>query len=93
MGANFAHDLASGDYGLSLEDAVRIHLTANHYPSVPTIMVAPCVEAILLAEGGEWDATVTLPDGVSWRDSNEAPVYAIIEAYHLSAFLTPDDEV
>lgn len=91
MGANFAHDLASG--GLTLEDAVLIHLTANHYPSVPTIMVPVCVSAIVLADCGDWDATVSLPDGVSYRDSNDAPVHAIIEAYHLDAFLSDEEEV
>jgi hypothetical protein len=92
MGANFAHDLANEDFGLSLEQAVTIHLTANHYPAVPTIMVPVCVQAITCADGGAWDDLVTLPDGVSYRDSNKAPAYAIIEAYHLGAFLSDDED-
>lgn len=87
MGANFAHDLASGEFGLTPEDAIRIHLTANHYPPVPTSMVSVCLEAIDLANEGEWDTTIELPEGVEWRGQDNAPVYAIVEAHHLDAFI------
>lgn len=91
MGANFAHDLASGEFGLSLEDAVRIHLTANHYPPVPTSMVPVCVNAIDLANEGEFDAPVNLPTGITWRSRADAPAFAIIESYHLDAFVFFDE--
>ena len=35
MGSNFATELAELDLGLSLEDSIAIHLSANHYPPVP----------------------------------------------------------
>lgn len=87
MGANFARDLASGEFGLSLERAVSIHLSANHYPSVPQSMVAPCVEAIHRGIEEDWDARVSLPEGVTWRGESTAPAYAIIEAHHLDEFI------
>lgn len=92
MGANFAHDLANEDFGLSLEQAVSIHLTANHYPPVPSFMVPVAVKAIEHANGGEWDGVLDLPEGVSWRGETSAPVDAIIEAFHLDAFVLDDDE-
>jgi len=44
MGNTFAADLATMD--LSLSDSIRIHLTSNHYPPVPSSMVQPCIDAI-----------------------------------------------
>jgi len=87
MGANFAHDLASGEFGLSLVDAVRIHLSANHYPPVPSSMVAPCIDAIERATDGEWEAEVALPEGVEWRGRTTAPASALVESFHLDEFL------
>lgn len=91
MGTNFAHDLANEDFGLSLEQAISIHLSANHYPPVPNVMVSVCIEAITLANQGEWQAHVALPEGVSWRGQESAPASAIIEAHHLGEWI--DDEV
>lgn len=91
MGANFAHDLASGDFGLTLEQAVSIHLTANHYPPVPTSLVPVCIEAIENANEGEFDAPVNLPEGITWRGRADAPTFAIIESYHLGEFVFFDE--
>lgn len=91
MGANFANDLASGEFGLSLEDAVRIHLTANHYPPVPTSMVAVCVNAIDLANDGFFDIEMVLPEGISWRGNRTVPVGNVIEEFHLDAFVFFDE--
>lgn len=90
MGANFAHDLANEDFGLSLVEAVTIHLTANHYPAVPTIMVPVCLRAIDHANEGDFDAPVALPEGVSYRGRSDAPTSAIVESYHLDEFITYD---
>lgn len=91
MGTNFAHDLANEEFGLSLAQAISIHLSANHYPPVPSVMVPVCIEAITLANEGEWDARVELPDGVSWRGQNTAPVSAIVEQHHLHEWLADDE--
>lgn len=91
MGANFAHDLASGEFGLSLERAVTIHLTANHYPPVPTSMVPVCIQAIEHGNEGDFDAPVDLPEGITWRGRSQAPASAIIEAHHLDEFVFFDE--
>jgi hypothetical protein len=79
------------------EQALAWHLTANHYPPVPTSMVAVCLEAIEITNKANWgDAAysdpIELPDGVTWRGNNYAPASAIIEAHHLDAFLDQEEE-
>ncbi len=47
MGSNFAHDLANNELlELDLERQIGIHLSANHYPPVPSSMIQPCIDAI-----------------------------------------------
>ena len=72
---------------ITLEQQISWHLTTNHYPPVPECMVQPCIEAIDLANEGEWDTEITLPEGVSWKGLTEAPVRAIVEAHHLDTWI------
>jgi hypothetical protein len=98
MGSNFANEMAGGvleDLGISLtiEDQIRIHLSANHYPPVPATMVQPCIEAIdAVNDLGLWDLEIPLPEGVSWRGLTTAPAHAIIEAHHLDAWIIEREE-
>lgn len=85
MGSVYAEGLT--EIGLSLEDQIMVHLTSNHYPPVPKMMVQPCIEAIDLANEGEWDKMITLPEGVSWKGEPEAPVSAIVEQHHLEFWI------
>ena len=85
MGNNFATELAEMD--MDLEQSIRIQLTANHYPPVPTSMVQPCIEAIYACNDEEHDKLIKLPEGVSWRGQDSAPAYAIVEGHHLDAWL------
>ena len=91
MGSNFANDLATlDDLGvmLTVEEQIRIHLSANHYPPVPSSMVKPCIEAIDAVNGlGLWNAPIELPEGVSYKGLTRAPASAIIEAHHLNAWI------
>lgn len=87
----FAEDLAGGELGLSLESAISLHLTSNHYPPVPTSMVLPCIEAIYAINEGEGSREIALPEGVSWRGQDTAPAYALAEAHHLDAWLGEED--
>ena len=79
MGSNFATEMADGTLenlgiSLSIEDQIRIHLTSNHYPPVPTTMVPTCIEAIdAVNDAGLWDLEIPLPEGVSWRGLTTAP--------------------
>lgn len=75
-----------------LDAALHYHLTANHYPPIPSSMIEPCKQAIELAANDEWDAMVALPDGISYRGSNEAPVHAMVEQHHLHAFVEASRE-
>jgi hypothetical protein len=85
MGNTFAADLVSMD--LSLSDSIRIHLTSNHYPPVPSSMVQPCIDAIDAINDEQGETLIELPDGVLWRGQTHAPAYAIAEAHHLHNWL------
>lgn len=93
MGSVFAHDLALAD-NLGIETQVEIHLRSNHYPPVPSIMVAPCVEAIdAVNDAGLWDLEIPMPEGVSYKGLTTAPAWAIIEQHHLQAWLIEREEI
>lgn len=86
--AAFAEAVGDGD--ISLESALSWHLRANHYPPVPETMVPVCIAAIDAANEGDWDRSIDLPEGVSYRDQTTAPARAIIEGHHLDSFLDFD---
>lgn len=87
MGSNFATDLADNDLlDLDLETQIGIHLSANHYPPVPSSMVQPCIDAIDAYYEEDFNKLISLPSGVSWRGESSAPAHAIIEAHHLQAW-------
>lgn len=67
--------------------ALEYHLAHNHYPPVPLTMVPACLAAIDLAVADEWDAEVTLPDGVAYKGSPVAPAWAVVEQHHLAHFV------
>ena len=88
MGSNFAHDLANNDLlELDLERQIGIHLSANHYPPVPSSMIQPCIDAIDAYYDEDYDRLIVLPAPITWRDQNTAPASAIVEAHHLDAWL------
>lgn len=99
MGSTFAHDLAglasNGSMGFDL--ALSTHLTSNCYPPVPSVMFPVAKKAVLLMKGLDFDDThevqragdtrLALPPGVSYRGSRHTTARAVIDAYHLHAFL------
>jgi len=89
MGNMSAKEMAELDT-VDLRQALSWHLTSNHYPPVPTIMVDSCIEAIDNANEGEWDKLVSLPEGVGYKGLTVAPTWAMVEQHHLDSFL--DDE-
>lgn len=94
MGSNFAHDLALFDE-MAIERQIRIHLSANHYPPVPSIMVQACVEAIdAVNDAGLWHLEIPLPEGVFYKDNlTTAPAHAIIDQHHLNEWIIEREEV
>lgn len=92
MGSNFATELADGTLGqMSLERQIGIHLSANHYPPVPSSMIKPCIEAIDAYWEDDVDREIDL-NGASWRGNDTAPAWAIIEGHHLEAWCTEYEE-
>jgi hypothetical protein len=75
--------IARTDTALALE----WHLAHNHYPPVPAVMLPVCREAIRCAADGYWDVLVDLPEGVSYRGEDHAPVWAVVEQHHLAPFV------
>jgi hypothetical protein len=90
MGSVTAIGLA--DSVLDLETQLAYHLQGNHYPPVPLSMVQPCIDAIDAAYDEDYDREIAMPEGVSYKGSNVAPAWAIIEQHHLDWFITPADE-
>lgn len=84
MGYTTAQELAEI---LDLEGSLKLHLTANHYPPVPTSMVQPCIDAIDAYHDEDYNREIELPEGISWKGKTAAPASAIVEAHHLDAWL------
>ncbi len=92
MGSNFANDLSVMD-NLDIETQIGIHLSSNHYPPVPSSMIAPCVEAIdAVNDAGLWDLEIVMPKGVTYKGLTSAPAWAIIEQHHLDAWIIEREE-
>lgn len=87
MGKLTAMAMSDEELGLSLETQIEYHLSSNHYPPVPKSMVSVCIEAIDLANEGDWYSRITLPQGTTFQGSDEAPVYAIVEQHHLYTWI------
>lgn len=70
-----------------LETALSWHFTANHFPPLPTTLIPAAMQAIAMASDEEWDEAVELPEGITYKGQNTAPVAAMVEAWHLGAFI------
>jgi len=92
MGSNFATELADNELlDLDLETQIGIHLSANHYPPVPSSMIQPCIDAIDAYWDEDYNKLIEMPKGVSYRGSNFAPASAIVKQHHLDAWLPECD--
>lgn len=72
---------------MNLTTALEHHLANNHYPPMPASMVDTCAEAITLAAAGDWTTKYVLPNGIEYKGTNVAPVWAIVELCHLEDFV------
>ena len=95
MGTTLSIDLAgfvSTDV-LALENAVRVQLQTNHYPPIPEFFIPACLQAIELANKGEYEGEVDLPDEAT--DANTGlhvtTAQKLISWAHLDFFITPED--
>lgn len=95
MGNRIALEMAEAvQDGLSLAAALEYHLRSNHYPPLPLEFVTPAMEAIDLANDGQWERTVTIPDvGIEVRGFGlTVPVWKLVEVMHLDSFIEGGDE-
>ena len=90
MGYKTAIEIAGSE--LTLEQSITYHLRGNHYPPIPLSMVEPCIKAIQNANTGVWSKMIDLPEGILFRGVTKASVYDIIQAHHLEAWLSTDDD-
>ena len=71
----------------TLEDQVRVHLAECLDPPVDQAFAELCCETIRLVTSGEWEKTVPLPEGMTFRGMSEAPVGALVEEFQLTGWL------
>ena len=90
MGRMFIDALEEMD--IAWKNQLAMHLRSNLYPPVPLIMLDPCIEAIANCVQNDWDAEVSLPEGVLYRGLTTAPSHAIVSNHRLEAFLDVDDD-
>jgi hypothetical protein len=78
---------AMAEAAIPFDTQIEWHLRTNHYPPVSNTMVPVCIEAIDLANEGQWDEELSLPKGVEYRGLTVAPVWAIVEQHHLETWI------
>lgn len=84
----YATALGIADTDLDLDTKLGWHFTSNCYPPIPSVMIAPAKAAIALAEEGESDKLVAMPEGVEHRVHGSAvPAWVLIQSLHLEAFV------
>ena len=88
----YATALGIAETNLSLEAKVSWHFSSNCYPPVPQYMVPLAVQAIEHARGGDWDAVLDCPEGVTFRDGTTVSVEHVVDTLHLGAFVETGDE-
>jgi hypothetical protein len=71
----------------TLEDQVRVHLAECLDPPVDQAFAELCCETIRLVTSGEWEKTVPLPEGMTFRGMSEAPVGALVGEFQLTGWL------
>ena len=92
MGSLHAIELASGEFVPTLNDQIAIHFQSNCYPPIPQFMVAVAIEAINAYNEYDGSRIITLPAGVTFRDSKEVTAFEAIDNLRLDSWCTTDEE-
>lgn len=79
MGSQIAQEIANAP--LTLEQKLSWHLTGNHYPPVDEAFIPVCIQAIQLANDGDYDSELMYPNGLV------RTVRHCIDGLHLEYFL------
>lgn len=74
-----------------IDRALSWHLQSNHYPPVPESMVSVCLAAIDAINEDDLNRLIDLPEGVLYRNREQAPAWAIAEAHHLDPFIDNEE--
>jgi len=72
---------------IPLHHQIKLHLRSNFYPPIPLSMVQPCLDAIEAYHDENSDKEIAMPKGISYKGSNVAPAWAIIEQHRLDSWL------
>ena len=87
----YATAMGIAESGLDLDLQLQWHFTSNCYPPIPLLMIAPAKAAIALAENGESDEMVQMPDGAEHRKyGSQVPAWVMIQSLHLEAFISSE---
>lgn len=90
MGKQTADALSELDVDLIKQ--ITWHLQSNFYPPIPASMAQPCVDALNAFYEGETKRMIRMPEGVSYKGSNSAPAWAIVEQHRLGSWLDEDED-
>lgn len=90
MGLFTAMDLASSSE--TLETQLSIHFRSNCYPPIPLGMIPTAVEAIDAYWEMDLDRMIPLPEGVSFRGSDEVSARNVINSYRLDAWCMEEED-
>jgi hypothetical protein len=90
MGMSTAMDLAGLE--VSLEQQLSMHFSSNCYPPIPQAMIPTAIEAIDAYWEDDLSRMIPLPEGVSFRGSDEVSASNVIDSYRLDAWLPEDEE-
>jgi hypothetical protein len=82
---------AMAEASIPFDTQIEWHLRVNHYPPISNTMVPVCIEAIDMANEGEWDKEISLPAGVGYKGLTVAPVWAIVEQHHLETWIVESE--
>lgn len=94
MGAVTADALveAGKEFGFPMETMLYNHLAFNIYPGQGQF-IDVALAAIELANQGEWNETIDIAKIMEDEKYNHAaPVYKIIEGWHLDSFIIDEEE-
>ena len=77
---------------IPMKEQIEIHLVSNFYPPVPRFMAQACVDAIDAYWDEDTNRMIDMPIGVSYKGSNSAPAWAIIEQHRLDPWLGEQED-
>jgi hypothetical protein len=77
---------------IPMKEQIEIHLVSNFYPPIPRFMAQACVDAIDAYWDEDTDRRINMPIGVSYKGSNSAPAWAIIEQHRLDPWLGEQED-